>query len=82
MRCWGTLCLFGFSGVTEGVHKAYTTYTSVSSRGDATEGSVELLRHYFRHGGLGTFKVDLPMYMGHEPVAWRKQGLGSKKPAK
>ncbi|CAJ1428758.1 unnamed protein product [Effrenium voratum] len=24
--------------------------------------------HYFRHGGLGTFKVDLPMYMGHEPA--------------
>lgn len=24
--------------------------------------------HYFRHGGLGTFKVPLPMYMGHEPA--------------
>ncbi len=23
--------------------------------------------HYFRHGGLGSFKTKLPMYMGHEP---------------
>ena len=23
--------------------------------------------HYFEHGGLGTFKAPLPMYMGHEP---------------
>ena len=37
-----------------------------------------VLRHYFRHGGLGSFKTALPMYMGHEPVAgqmipnWKK----------
>ncbi len=24
--------------------------------------------HYFDHGGLGTFKAPLPMYMGHEPA--------------
>ncbi|CAE7535610.1 unnamed protein product [Symbiodinium pilosum] len=24
--------------------------------------------HYFRHGGLGSFKTALPMYMGHEPA--------------
>ncbi|CAE7507160.1 tdh [Symbiodinium natans] len=24
--------------------------------------------HYFRHGGLGSFKTPLPMYMGHEPA--------------
>jgi len=24
--------------------------------------------HYFRHGGLGSFKQPLPMYMGHEPA--------------
>ena len=23
--------------------------------------------HYFRNGGLGSFKTELPMYMGHEP---------------
>ncbi|CAE7634716.1 XYL2 [Symbiodinium sp. CCMP2456] len=24
--------------------------------------------HYFRHGGLGSFKTPMPMYMGHEPA--------------
>lgn len=24
--------------------------------------------HYFRHGGLGSFRAKLPMYMGHEPA--------------
>ena len=24
--------------------------------------------HYFRHGGLGSFKAPLPMYLGHEPA--------------
>lgn len=24
--------------------------------------------HYFRHGGLGSFKSKLPMYLGHEPA--------------
>lgn len=24
--------------------------------------------HYYRHGGLGSFKMKLPLYIGHEPV--------------
>ena len=44
-----------------------------SSRGEPLKvkkggGLADLPRHYFRHGGLGSFKTPMPMYMGHEPA--------------
>lgn len=35
--------------------------------------------HYFKHGGLGTFKTPLPMYMGHEPSGIIVDSNGSTK---
>jgi hypothetical protein len=35
--------------------------------------------HYFKEGGLGSFKNPLPMYMGHEPAGVIVDANGSKK---
>ena len=35
--------------------------------------------HYFKEGGLGSFKNTLPMYMGHEPAGVVVDANGSKK---
>lgn len=35
--------------------------------------------HYFKHGGLGSFKSDLPMYLGHEPSGIIVDSNNSKK---